>query len=133
MRSSIFHKRTLLRPRPPRWEKRLLYIFAFFGLLAFSGLSFVVYLSLQVPEDQLNAGIPFPKLTNTFEKTEPIPDVKSSATEKPPSVGQVPAYAFFYTNNPLGEDPSKPGTPRPRYRPKPAKRTPSAVKAKRSS
>lgn len=133
MRSSIFHTRASFLPRPPRWKKRLLYLFAFFGVVAFSGLTFVVYLALQVPADQLNAGIPFPKLANTVEKTEPIPDVKNSATEKPPTVGQVPAYALFYTTNPPGEGPSKLGKPIPRSRPKPAKRTPSAVKAKRSS
>jgi hypothetical protein len=133
MRSSIFHKRASFLPRPPRWKKRLLYLFAFFGVMALSGLTFIVYLALQVPEDHLSAGIPFPKLATTVEKTEPIPDVKNSATEKPPAVGEVPAYALFYTTKPPGEEPSKLGTPRPRYRQKPAKRTPSAVKAKRSS
>jgi hypothetical protein len=133
MMSSSFHTRTLFLHRPPRWKKRLLYLFAFFGFLALSGLTFIVYLALQVPEDQLNAGIPFPKLVNSIEKTEPIPDVKNSAVEKPTALGQVPAYALFYTTKPPGEEPSKLRTPRSLHRPKPAKRTPGAVKANRSS
>ena len=91
----------------------------------------MVYLASQVPEAQLNAGIAFPKLSTALEKTEPIPDVKTSATEKPPSVGEVPAYALFYTAKPGGEEQSK--LPSLRQRPKPAKRTPGAVRAKRSS
>jgi hypothetical protein len=133
MMSSRYHKRATFLPRPPRWKKRLLYGFAFFGVVALSGLTFIVYLSLQVPEDQLNGGIPFPKLATSAEKTTPIPDVKNSATEKPPAVGEVPAYAFFYATKPGSEEQSSFGTPRPRNRPKPAKRTPGTVKAKRSS
>jgi hypothetical protein len=133
MRSSIFRKKTSFLSRPSRWKKRLLYSFAFFGVAALSGLSFVVYLALQVPEDQINAGIPFPKFATTFEKTEPIPDLKTSATEKPPTVGEVPAYALFYTTKAGAEEQSKLETSRLRPRPKPAKRTPSASKAKRSS
>jgi hypothetical protein len=93
----------------------------------------MVYLALQVSEEQLNAGIPFPKLSTAVDKTEPIPDLKTSVTEKPPTVGEVPAYALFYSTKSGGEDQSKLGTSRLRPRPKPAKRTPGAVKAKRSS
>jgi len=132
MRSFILRKRTLFLTHPPRWRKRLVYFFAFFGALAFSGLTFIIYLSLQVPEDHLNAGIPFPKLANTVEKTEPIPDVKKSAGLSPPVVGEVPAYALFYTKSPEGE-PSKLRTPKTRHRSKSVKRTPGAVKAKRPS
>jgi hypothetical protein len=131
--SSIFQSRVTFQPRPPRWKKRLLYLFAFFGVVALSGLTFIVYLALQVPEDQLNGGIPFPKLAADADRTAPIPDVKSSGTEKPPNVGEVPAYALFYTSKPSVEDHPSLGTPRSRHRPKTAKRTPGAVKAKRSS
>lgn len=133
MKSSIFHTKASFLPRPLRWRKRLLYLFAFFGVVAVSGLTFIVYMALQVPEDQLNAGIPFPKLATTVEKAEPIPDVKNSATEKPFAEGKVPAYAQFYTTTPSGAEPSQLGKPIPRNRPKPVKRTPGAVKAKRSS
>jgi hypothetical protein len=133
MRSVIFNKRATFLPRPPRWKKRLLYVFALFGVVALSGLTFIVYLALQVPEDQLKAGIPFPKLATPVEKSEPIPDVKNFATEKPAMVGAVPAYALFYTTKSPGEDSSKLGRLHSPYRPKQAKRSPSAVKAKRSS
>ncbi len=133
MRSALLRKKTLFLTRPPRWKKRLLYFFAFFGALAFSGLTFIVYLSLQVPEDQLKNSVPFPKLANTKEKSEPIPDVKKSAAEKPPAVGQVPAYALFYSTKPPGEEPSNPRTLRTRNRSKTVKRTPGALKAKGSS
>ena len=125
-------KRTLFLTRPPRWKKRLIYFFAFFGAAAFSGLTFIVYLSLQVPEDQINAGIPFPKLANTVQKTEPIPDVKKSALI-PPAVGAVPAYALFYTTKSPEGEPSKPRTLDSRHRSKSVKRSPGAVKAKRPS
>jgi hypothetical protein len=133
MRSSIFSPRTSYYAKPPRWKKRLLYSLAFFGAVALSGLTFMIYLALQVPEDQLHGGIPFPKLSNTIEKTGPIPEVKTTVTEKPPTVGGVPAYALFYTTKSDGDEQSKLGTPRLRHRPKPIKRTQSAVKAKRSS
>jgi hypothetical protein len=133
MRSSIFHKRTSFSPRPPRWKKRLLYLLAFFGVLALSGMTFIVYLTLQVPADQLNGGIAYPKLASTVEKTKSIPDVKTTGTVKSPTVGEVPAYALFYATKPGGEEPSKLGAPHLRQRSKPVKRTPSAVKAKRSS
>jgi hypothetical protein len=129
----LLRKKTLFLTRPPRWKKRLLYLFAFFGVLAFSGLTFIIYLSLQVPEDQLKNAIPFPKLANTREKTEPIPDVTKSAPEKPPVLGEVPAYALFYSTKPPGEEPSRLRTPRARHRSKTFKRTPGAVKAKGSS
>ena len=86
-----------------------------------------------MPEDQLKNAIPFPKLANTKEKTEPIPVVTKSAAEKPSVVGEVPAYALFYTTKPPGEEPSKLRTPRSHNRPKTFKRTPGAVKAKGSS
>jgi hypothetical protein len=132
MRSFILRKRTLFLSHPPRWKKRLLYFFAFFGAVAFSGLSFIIYLSLQVPEDQINAGIAFPKFANTVQKNEPIPDVKKSEAVPPPAVGEVPAYALFYTKSPQGE-PSKPRTFRSHHRSKSVKRSPGAVKAKRPS
>jgi hypothetical protein len=133
MRSSIFHKKTSFFPHPPRWKKRLLYLFAFFGVLALSGMTFIVYLTLQVPAEQLNGGIAYPKLASTAEKTQSIPDVKTSNSVKPPTVGEVPAYAQFYATKPGGEEPSKLGASSLRHRSKPVKRTPSAVKAKRSS
>jgi hypothetical protein len=133
MRSALLRKKTLFLSRPPRWKKRLLYLFAFFGVLAFSALTFIVYLSLQVPEDQLKHTIPFPKLANTKEKTEPILDVTKSNPEKPLAVGEVPAYAFFYSTKPPGEEPSKLRAPRSHNRPKTIKRNPGAVKAKGSS
>jgi hypothetical protein len=133
MRSSILRKRSSFLTRPPRWKKRLLYSLAFFGAIALSGLTFMVYLALQVPEGQLNAGIPFPKLTNTVEKSEPIPVFNAAGTEKQPSVGGVPAFAFFYSPKSGGQDQSKLDSPHLRKRLKPAKRTPGAVKAKRSS
>ena len=133
MGSALLRKKTLFLSRPPRWKKRLVYFFAFFGALTFSGLTFIVYMSLQVPEDQLKNAIPFPKLANTKERTEPIPDVTKSTREKPPALGKVPAYALFYTTKPSGEEPSKLRTPRSQNRPKPFKRTPGAVKAKGSS
>jgi hypothetical protein len=133
MRSFIFHKRASFFPRPPRWKKRLLYLLAFFGVLALSGLTFIIYLTLQVPAERLNHGIAFPKLASTVEKTESIPDVKATGSFKPPKVGEVPAYASFYVTKPGEMEPSKLGTSRLRQHPKPVKRTPSAVKAKRSS
>jgi hypothetical protein len=133
MRSSIYHKRTSFFPRPPRWKKRLLYLFAFFGFLALSGISFIVYLTLQVPAEQLNAGISYPKLASPVEKTESIRDIKTTGVVKSPTLGEVPAYAFFYSTQPGSEESSKLGTSRLRQRSKPVKRTPSAVKAKRSS
>jgi hypothetical protein len=133
MRSFILRKRTLFLTGPPRWKKRLVYFFAFFGAAAFSGLTFIVYLSLQVPEDQINAGIPFPKLANTVQKTEPIPDVKKSAAVPFLAVGAVPAYALFYTTKSPEGEPSKPRTLNSRHRSKPVKRSPGVVKAKRPS
>jgi hypothetical protein len=132
MRSSILRKRSSFLSRPPRWKKRLLYSLALFGFMALSGLTFMVYLALQVPEDQLNAGIPFPKLSTTVEKTEPITDFNAAGAEKHPT-GGVPAFAFFYSPKSGGQDQSKLGAPHLRQRLKPAKRTPGAVKAKRSS
>jgi hypothetical protein len=133
MRSFILHKRTLFLSRQPRWKKRLVYFFAFFGAAAFSGLTFIIYLSLQVPADQINAGIAFPKLANTLQKTEPIPDVKKSAVMPSPAVGDVPAYALFYTTKSPEGEPSKPRALNSRHRSKPVKRAPGALKAKRPS
>jgi hypothetical protein len=93
----------------------------------------MIYLALQVPADQLNAGIPFPKLSPTVEKTEPIPNVNAAATGKIPTVGGIPTFAAFYSAKPGGQDQSRPETPRLRHRLKQEKRTPGAVKAKRSS
>jgi hypothetical protein len=101
--------------------------------MGLTGLTFMVYLTLQVPPDKLNAGIAFPKLASPVEKTESIPDIKTSGASKTPKVGEVPAYALFYSTKPGEGDPSKLGAPRPRQNPKPAKRTPGAVKAKRPS
>lgn len=120
-------------PRPARWKKRLLYVLAFIGGLALSGLTFIVYLTLQVPVEHLERGITYPKLASTAEKTEAIPDVKKSGAAKPPVVGEVPAYALFYTTKAGGEESSKLRTSPLRPRSKPVKRTPSAAKAKRSS
>lgn len=133
MRSAILRKRSSFLPHTPRWKKRLLYSLALFGVVALSGLTFMVYLALQVPEDQLNAGIPFPKLTTTVEKTKPIPDVNAAGADKPPAVGRVPAFALFYSPKSSGQELSDLGSPPLRKRLKPAKRTPGAVKAKRSS
>lgn len=120
-------------PQPPRWRKRLLYLLALVGVMALSALTFIVYISLQVPEDRLNTAIPFPKLAQPVEKSEPIPDVKTSATEKPPAVGGVPSYAQFYTARPDEADPAKLKSPRPRHRAKPVKKAQPSLKAKRSS
>jgi hypothetical protein len=133
MRSSLFYKRASFYPRPPRWKKRLLYLLAFLGALALSGLTFICYLTLQVPEERLNAGIAFPQLASPSEKTEAIPDIKTTGTGKPPVLGEVPSYALFFATKPGGEDPSKLGISQPRHRAKPVKRTPSGVKAKMKS
>jgi hypothetical protein len=133
MRSFIYRKSTSFFPRPSRWKKRLLYLLAFFGVLALSGLTFIVYLTLQVPAEQLNTGIAFPKLASSGEKTEAIPDVKMNGAVKPAKIGEVPAYALFYSTKPVEGEPPKLGAPRLRQHTKPVKRTPSAPKAKRSS
>lgn len=101
--------------------------------MALAGLVFIVYLSCQVSEEQLNAGIPFPQLATDSAKTTPIPDVKASATEKPPAIGGVPAYAQFYNTKSGEEEKPDLGKPRPRQRPKPAKRHINTVKPKKSS
>jgi hypothetical protein len=134
MRSALLRKKTLFLTRPPRWRKRFLYFFAFFGAVAFSGLAFILYLSFQVPEDQLHNSIPFPKLASCKERTEPIPDVAKSAAEKPPALGKVPSYALLYTTRSPGEEQSKLQTLRTRInRSKSIKRAPGPVKAKGSS
>lgn len=133
MRSALFRKRATFTSRPPRWKARLLYSLAFIGFLALSGVTWMVYLALQVPETQLEAGIPFPTLANPAEKIAPIPDPKAAATAKPTEVGGKPAYAYFYTTKPNEAEPSTLGNPRLRPRAKAAKRTTAPVKRKKSS
>jgi hypothetical protein len=124
-------RRTSFLSRPPRWKKRFLYFFAFLGVLALSGLAFILYLSLQVPKDLLPAGIPFPKLAASVEKTEPIPDVTKSAPEKPPVLSDVSSYALLYATKSPGEGQSKPRALRSRNnRAKSVKRAPGSVKTK---
>ncbi|MBM4288034.1 MAG: hypothetical protein FJ135_07800 [Deltaproteobacteria bacterium] len=133
MRSAIFRHKSSFLARPPRWPKRLLYGLAFFGAVALSGLTFMVYLALQVPEEKLQAGIAFPHVLSSHDKTEPIPDVNADGTEKPPTVGSVPTYALYYSSSPEEQERLKLEAPRPRPRMKPEKRTPATLKAKKSS
>lgn len=127
-------KKSSFLSRPPRWKKRLLYFFAFFGAVAFSGLAFILYLSLQVPETQLTDSIPFPKFASSREKTEPIPDVTKSAAPKTPALGDVPSYALLYSTKSPGEEQSKLRSSRSRtQRSKAVKRAPGTAKTKGSS
>ncbi|MGQ9919976.1 MAG: hypothetical protein ACUVRZ_01465 [Desulfobacca sp.] len=118
-------------PRPPRWRARILYGLAFIGFLALSGLTLIIYAALQVPETNLEAVIPFPRLALPYEKIEAIPNVSAAAQAKPPSGSGEPAYAYFYTT-PVS-DPGQSQVKMLQFRPKPVKRAVRASKPKKSS
>lgn len=123
----------MFAPRPPRWRARILYSLAFVGFLALSGLTMIIYAALQVPETDLEAAIPFPKMASPYEKIEAIPNVTASTQAKPSNVGGEPAYAYFYTNRPNEAEQSKVTKLRSRPRSKAMKRTTSPTKSQKSS
>ncbi len=123
----------MFAPRPPRWRARILYGLAFIGFLALSGLTMIIYAALQVPETNLEAAIPFPKLASPHEKTEAIPNVSAATRAKPATVGGEPAYAYFYTTRPSEAEQTQVNKLRSRPRPKAVKRTTPPSKSQKSS
>lgn len=131
MRSALIQKRSVFVPRQSRLQDRILYTLAFIGFLALSGMTLIVYEALQVPETNLEAGIPFPKLASPNDKIEAIPNVTAATVANPPTKGGEPAYAYFYSTQPNEAEQSKVG--KLRARPKPVKRTNNSSKPKKSS
>ena len=122
--------RTPYNSRPSRWRARLLYLLAGIGLLALTGITFIIYEALQVPEANLETAIPFPQLTSPEDKVEAIPNISPTPAGKAAAATREPAYAYFYTSQPNDTDEVKAG--KLRTRPKPVKRTKAAAKAKKA-
>jgi len=108
----------------------LLYFLAGIGLLALTGISFIIYEALQVPETNLETGIPFPKPPSPTEKVEAIPNISLPPVGKTAAATREPAYAYFYTGKPNEPEEIKAG--KLRARPKPLKRTKTSAKSKKS-
>lgn len=135
MRAFLFRPRSLSRSKPRRWQQRLLYFLAAWGLGSLLGLIFLLALALRVPAERLTVWQPAP-LTAKLGQVEliPLPAEGLAASFQPHAGGSdnSPAYAAFYQTQSRAEDWRSDPT-KTRSRAKAARRPAGAKKPRQSS